>query len=353
MKRLTVILLVFMAIYGCREPFEFDFEEIDDPKVVIEGFISDRGSQHAIKVSYTATLDDFGVVDTQFIEDANVRIEDDLGGSTLLRHREAGVYLTSTQYRAQEGRTYTLVVTLANGDVYQSVPRTLPPASPATAQLEVTGATRLVLANNNLVEEEGASVTVTIDKDNERHYYQWLIGHYYIFEADKAIEEENRLCYVRDFDKARILLLQDNAIGAGEADQYSYEIDFIPIGKRMRHEFGVEGRLLTMNEDDYIFWEEVKSLAENTGGLFDAAPFTLEGNISNRSTGELALGYFGVYRESMEREFFTQLDLGFNLREFPDCELPPWPYQMPIPCEDCRVAARQENYGIVRPSWWR
>ena len=173
LKKFCFILLCFAAISGCREPFEFDFEEVDQRKVVIEGFISDLGTQHAIKVSYTATLD----------------------------------------------------------------------------------------------------------------------------------------------------------------------------------EFGVEGRLLTMTEDDYNFWDKVRRLAENTGGLFDAAPFSLEGNITNRNTGELALGYFGVYRESIDRQFFQLAELGVGSVPFPMCTIPPFA-TLPHPCEDCRVAATQENFGIVRPLWW-
>ena len=260
--------------------------------------------------------------------------------------------MTAPGYQAREGRTYTLVVTLADRIEYRSAPSIMPASSPAVAEIRIQGDTRATLSSNDLIENvEGASVIATIDKGADRHFYQWDITHYYIYQADLA-PQELRQCYVKDFDATRVELLQDNPLGAGEAERYDYEIDFIPVSARMRFEFGVEARLLTMNEEDYNFWLKVKRLAESSGGLFDAAPFSLEGNITNTNTGALALGHFAVYRESFDREFFVLGELGFPSRTFNPCTLPPMA-ELPHPCTDCREFLAQENYGVVRPQFWR
>ena len=359
-KNLIMISCFLLAIWACREPFDFSNAELGEPRVVIDGFLTDQAAAHKIRVSYTNRVSDVNEIENVPIEDATVIIEDDQGGFTSLSFTNGGLYETAPGYRAEEGRAYTVVVTLANGEEYRSLPRYLPQTSPATAQLEVKGAVKSLLTPNSVEEEEeGASIIATIDRDSERHFYQWLISYYFIFEADLTIYEANRFCYVKDTEIPKILLLQDNPVASGQASQLQYEIDFIPTDKRMKHEFGFEGRLLTMNESDYNFWESVKSLTENTGGLFDAAPYSLEGNITNTETGKPALGYFGVYRESMERIFFSQEDLGFISREFFPCALPPFPprtrvesFRDTLSCEDCRLTTLQENYGTVRPEWW-
>lgn len=349
MRRAIGIISLFILVLGCREPFDFDYPEVLNPRVVIDGFISDRPNGHAIRVSYSTTIDDRGFIETQFVENATVIIEDDQGSFTPLSHQASGIYLTAPQYRAQEGRTYRLVVTMPGGEVYRSAPKTLPAPGAATAQLSVSGDTREALVNNSLQEEEGALIKATIDKDNQRHFYQWLVARYFLFESD--LGDTFRFCYLRDTDLSRIITLQDNPLDGSGASQYEYELDFIPISAKMEHEFGVEGRLLTMTEDDYNFWDKARRLAENSGGLFDAAPFTLEGNISNRASDELALGYFGVYRETIDRVFFGQSELGFRFRTFPPCTIPPLA-DRPHPCEDCRLFYAQENYGIIKPEWW-
>lgn len=352
MKRLKIILLVVITIYGCREPFNFDYEEVENPQVVIEGFITDRDTLHDIRVSYSTNINDRGLIETQFIENASVRIEDDQGNFTTLRHREAGIYRTAPQYSAEEGRSYTVVVTLPNGEEYRSVTKTLPPPSPATAQLSYTGDTRQVLVENGVVEEEyGAQINATITKDGQRHFYQWIVNHYFIYEADLASSEEIRFCYVQEFDDTRVELLQDNPVTSSEAVSYDYELDFIPVTRRTRHDFAVQGRLLTLNEEDYNFWDKVKRLIENTGGIFDAAPFTIEGNIFNANTGERTLGYFGVYRESMDRIHFAERDLDLPPKFLPPC-VPPPGAPPDFHCFDCRTLISQENFGNVRPYWW-
>lgn len=352
MKKSYFFLIALLAVAACREPFDFGFPDIESERVVIDGFLTNRATEHEVRVSYTARINDDNIVETSFITDASVIIEDDQGGFTTLRHKRGGIYVTAPLFQAQEGRTYAVVVTLADGTVYRSAPSTMPAASPATAQIEIAGDTRETLLENNRIDNvEGASVTARIDKDGQRHFYQWDITHYYIYQADLAPMELAQ-CYIKDFDATRVELLQDNPLIGGETSNYSYEIDFIPITAKMRFEFGVEARLLTMNEEDYNFWLKVKRLAENTGGLFDAAPFSLEGNITNQATGELALGHFAVYRESFDREFFVLTDLGFGSRSFNPCTLPPMA-ELPHPCTDCREFVAQENYGVVRPPFWR
>lgn len=346
------LLLMFIAVYSCREPYDFDYQDVLEPTVVIDGFITNSGRAHLVRVSYSTTISERGYVETRFITDANVRIEDDQGGFTPLSHMRSGIYATAPQYAAQEGRSYKVIVTLSDGEIYESDYKTLPAVSPATAKLSFNGDVRPVLVNNSIQNEEGAVISVTINKDNDRHFYQWLIGHYFIIESDLAATSEVRFCYVRDFDESRVELLQDNPIGTGGTDEYSYEIDFVPITSKLEHDFGVEGRLLTLNEDDFNFWDKVKKQADNSGSLFDSAPYTIQGNIHNRATGEKALGYFGVYRESIDRVFFTQGDLGFGIEVFEPCSIPPMA-QRPHPCEDCRLYEFQENLGTFTPTWWR
>lgn len=353
MKKTFLTISFFLLVLGCRDPFDFEFAELQSPKVVIEGFISDRGTQHVVKVSYTARINDDNLIETQFIQDASVRVEDDLGGFTTFNHREAGVYLSAPNYQAQEGRTYTLVVTLSNGEVYHSEPKTMPPAAPARSQLSFEENIRSGLVNDELQDVEGVKISATIDKDNDRHFYQWIISNYWVYEADLAPEGAlEKYCYIQDFDESVIYLLQDNPVDAGGAATYEYELGFVPNDHMLEHDYGFEGRLLTMNQEDYEFWELVQKLSANTGGLFDAAPFSLEGNMTERASGERVLGYFGVYRESIDRVFFNQSELSFDRNTYPDC-VPPPGVPPDYHCYDCRTLLSQENFGVVPPVWWR
>lgn len=343
------LLALFIALSACREAFDFEYPDVLEPVVVIDGYVTNNGKAHVVKVSYSTTINNRGQVETDFITNADVRIVDDQGGFTTLNHRQSGLYLTAPQYAVQEGVSYQLVVTLSNGEVYRSEMKSLPPPSPASADISFRGDTRDVLSNNMIEQEEGALIEATIQKDGNRHFYQWVVGQYFVIQSDLA-PDVFKYCYMRDFDAAQVVLLQDNPAQGG-ISEYTYPIDFIPRSAKMKVDFGVEGVLLTLTEEDFQFWDAVRRQAENSGSLFDAAPHSIEGNIRG-ANGESVLGYFGVYRESLDRVFFTDAELGFNPVTYPSCTIPPMA-ERPHPCEDCRLYEYQENFGIFAPAWWR
>lgn len=347
--RVIISLALIVLVFGCREPFDFDYPDVLEPRVVIDGYITNSGKRHVVRVSYSTNINDRGLVETEFITNADVRIVDDQGSFTILDHRNNGIYETQPQYAAREGVSYQLVVTLSDGEVYESEIKSLPADSPAVADISFRGDTRDVLANNSIQPQEGALIAATIQKDGNRHFYQWVIGEWFIIQSDAA-PDELKYCYIRDFDAAEIVLLQDNPTVSG-VSEYTYPISFIPRGARMKVDFGVEAILLTLTEADYRFWDAVKQQSENSGSLFDAAPHSIEGNITG-SNGDKVLGYFGVYRESLDRVFFTEAELGFSPGTYPPCAIPPNAVR-PHPCEDCRLYEYQENLGVFTPAWWR
>lgn len=345
------LLLFFVAVFGCREVFDFDYDEVPEGRVVIDGFISDRGTSHVVRVSYSTTINERDLVETRFVSDATVRVHDDQGRTTQLTYDRAGMYKSAPLFRAEEGRSYQLEVVMPNGEVYESAMKSLPPPSPARAEVTVVGDTRTILSNNQVADERGARATSRVQQDGQVHYYQWLVGRLYVHNATQAFDEDLQFCYVRDLDLGRVQLLKDAPASPDQATAYDYELDFIPVTAKMDVEYGVEARLLTLNLEDFEFWDFVRGQIENTGGLFDAAPFSIRGNITNSATGEQALGYFGVYRESVDRYFFQYAELGFPAITVLPCITGPGA-QVPNQCTDCRLFETQENYGINRPAWW-
>ena len=353
MRQPIYTISIFLIVMGCRDPFDFDYSQEFEPRVVIEGFISDRDTLHNVKVSFSTSINKRGLIETQFVSDADVRIQDDQGGMAVLRHDQAGIYQTTPNFRAVEGRSYQLIVTLANGTAYRSAVKSLPAAAPARMDLQMRPVIRPGTVNNKTVEVEGAQIYTRIEKGTQRHFYQWLVYHYYIFEADAADSlAPEKFCYVKEFDETQVLLLQDNPLQSGGIPSYQYEVDFIPNDSKLEHDFGFQGHLLTMNEEDFNYWDQARKLSQNSGSVFDAAPFSIEGNITDEASGEPVLGYFGVYREQMDRIFFSQNDLGFAFNTFLDC------VPLPVPpeedsCQDCRALIADPNLGTTAPPWWR
>lgn len=369
MKTLRTLLygFVLVGLSTCVDPYEFEFQKDTEENFVIDGYLSNEHRVHQIRVSRTTHIGDFNGVVADYVTNATVVVIDDQGAEISFEHDDAGVYKSLGPVQALPDRAYKVRVTLINGTVYESNFQTLPEAAPMESELKYELGYQDVLVNNTIQEEQGVKVSAVVEKGAENQFYRWEMNHYFIIESDAGpgfrnpqeqrglTDTELRFCFIKDFPPQELYLLEN--ISNTPGDTYETEIEFIPISNKFEYVFVVEGRQLVMAEDAYRYWEDIQTLAENAGGLFDSAPFPVIGNITrvtdNPDGTVVGLGYFGVYNASVDRKFMTQASLGID-EEFAPCTVPPSPGGEPRPhqCQDCRLYEFPENYENSPPSWW-
>jgi hypothetical protein len=364
MKRgsLLIIITSFFVFTTCVEPYDFEYGEINDVGIAIDGYLSDLRGVHEVRVSKTTKLGDSFGVEIDYVINARVSIIDDLGASIPLAHTSLGIYKTDENAVAEEGRSYKIRVVLINGTVYESSLEAMPTNSPETINIEYKLGAKELSFGGVLEDTQGIELSTRITKDIETRFYKWEINHYFIRESDfapsRSIEEERtvendalRFCFVKDFIYPELYLQRDFTFDGNTGTSYSKPLQFIPITNRFEYQFVIEAYMLELNEKAFKFWEDINTIANNAGGLFDAAPFSVFGNIEQLGDDEpeRALGYFGVYRASMNRIFLTQTDLGLSIT-FNPCTPPMSPTTSA--CEDCRLYVFQENYENHPPAWW-
>lgn len=111
---ITVISLVII-ITSCEEVIQVDLNS-SDPKIVIEGVVTDQPGPYFVKITQTTDYYNPGTIPT--ISGAEVRISDNAGTEEILTEIESGIYQTQT-IQGVSGRTYTLNVTY-DGNVYEA-----------------------------------------------------------------------------------------------------------------------------------------------------------------------------------------------------------------------------------------
>ena len=96
----------------------------------------------------------------------------------------------------------------------------------------------------------------------------------------------------------------------------------------------------------YEFWKSVRQLTSNTGGLFDAAPSTIRGNVHALSDPtEMVYGYFGATGLS---EQYINVDRNAG-EGIPNSD-PPVFVPQPSACVVCdNNSYRTPN----KPRWWK
>jgi hypothetical protein len=370
MKRTSIlfILFSFLMFSTCVEPYDFEFGEIDDVGIAIEGYLSDLPGVHQVRVSKTTKLgDSFGVV-IDYVINAKVTIVDDLGGIIPLDHTTFGVYKTDENAVAEEGRTYKVRVILINGTTYESSFEVLPEKSSETSNISYEVTTRGTVINNINTQVPGIELVTNLRKDAQTRFYKWDVNHYLIIESDsgpnKTLEEEKtasdtalRYCFVKNNPFQELYLQRDFSDGSQTGTTYTKPLQFIPFNKDFEWQFAIESYMLEIDEKAFTFWEGIDNLSKSSGSLFDPAPYSVIGNIDRigDAAPERALGYFGVYRATVDRQILTQTSLGISLVTN-DCTVIPSqsPNPPPQPCQDCRLYTTfAENYQNRPPSWWQ
>jgi hypothetical protein len=108
MKKILFLTLPVLVLVSCQKEINIDLNS-SDPKIVIEGEITDTPGPYFIKLSKTVNFSD----PNEFppISDAIVIVSDNAGYSERLMEMQSGIY-TTHDLQGIAGRTYFLSVTI-------------------------------------------------------------------------------------------------------------------------------------------------------------------------------------------------------------------------------------------------
>lgn len=338
---------VLMLVISCVTEFQPDTVSIP-PSLIIEGQITDQPGPYTVKLTRTA---DYSYKSLNLLETgAVVTIEDNQGNrETLSEQQPGGVYLTKVNgIRGVAGRSYKLTIATRNGKRYESdleLLRAAPPIQKLYYEYTVEG--------NSVVSAKNQGWNVYLDmKDPETtgDYYRWDWVHY----------EPITICQKNQFSDGTVLGVaccsecwdivrcyncinvnsDANINGKSISRQFIMRVPY-----KSALSYYLEVQQQAISKGAYTFWKRVGQLTANTGGLFDAAPASVAGNIRCVSDpATLVFGYFGATGIS-EQSIYVDRKAGQGV---PDLD-------SPIPVPDPLACAACENNQFRTPSkprWW-
>ena len=354
---LTVTLITCIDPLGVQPS---DFEDL----LVVQGFITDDFGPHEIRITRIARFSGVAGEGEIKIEEADVRIIDDLGELVELKRMRgqrktlsvstifcspAGLsfsefmtdYRTPEDFKGNVGRTYTLEVVTTDGQVYRSEPQ-LMGHTPVIDSLHL--GFKVLPGLDPIVPGSSVEVFTTwTDPEEEENFYFWRInGIYRIFTPDTTIpgviccayEPRDGLaedCWIveRNLIGNRLVFSDERVngqtitlpIGQIEDDGLRFANTAVPPSKQ----YHVEVEQYMIPEEAFEFNQRIQTLSEINGEIFDPPPLSIRGNIFNvDDPEELVVGYFGAYQKQTRGIFLDKSLLEFTQR-FPD------------PCGDCRL----------------
>jgi len=110
-----IAIVITMFLSNCTEIIDFDLNEGENNRLVVDGSITNETKAHQVILSRTASY--YYNQQTPRETGAQVSITDGVNTYTL-NETEAGVYETQPDVTGEEGKTYTLNIKLTDGEVY-------------------------------------------------------------------------------------------------------------------------------------------------------------------------------------------------------------------------------------------
>lgn len=255
MKKITFFFLflpvLISALSGCGlEVVEVDLPQ-GEPKLVVEGSISNRPGPQVVKLSWTTSMNS---ADPVYENSAKVEIVDNEGNRSELSYAGQGNYQTGIT--GKPGLNYQLLIDI-KGVKYFAASH-----MPEAAQIDSVSYSYY---DESMIREEGYYISLhNLDSPDKEGYYRWIV-------------------WVND-------TLRGSANGIpGYFATHQLNLNNTPLSLQYPEPFqkGDHVRIETIKMDKTVFsyYQGLLELIINDGGLLGPVPANPGGNISGNSLG--------------------------------------------------------------------
>lgn len=353
----TYTYLIYSLLFwlgACVKPYNPETIQIE-PLLVVDGIVTDQVGQTNISLTQTADYKANSVNLT--VQKATVTVTDNTGQVIPFKEVRAGYYQPQqTGWKGTPGRTYTLNIATAEGKKYRSQPDLLKPVPPIDTVYYQYSRSSIP---GTQAYDKGFDVYVdTKDAETPGDYYRWdwqafeplLYCEIQITRNSRTgVETQTPLtCCTNCWDIKRcyacVTTMSDKLVnGKKISRQPVLRAPFESVSR-----YYVEVTQYSMSEAAFLYWKTVRDIASNTGGIFDAAPLTIGGNVANiTNPDERVLGYFGASGASTKAIYIDRTKTNDTPNLLPP--LPPLP-SFPPPCKVCEESIYRT---AVKPRWWK
>lgn len=259
--KLSLFIATLLLLTSCEKTIFLDMKQTE-PKIIIEGQVTDLATHNYVKISRSTGFYHTGIAPR--ITDATVTVEDDEGNIFSFIHYQgehpdsAGFYFPEVPFNGVMNRTYTLTV-VTEGKTF-------------TAQDKIL---RLVPLEKL---EYQINTNEQDDPEDPGRFYELLL---YVKEPKDTRDYYLFKCYrngVLEYaDENDIYFADDELIGEN--------IDGIPLPVFYEKDDVARVEVYSLTRNAFVFYRDLQKLLNNDGGMFGTPPANPRSNISNGGLG--------------------------------------------------------------------
>ncbi len=309
--RPSIIFLFLLNLAGCVTSYTPGKIE-DEQALVVEGLITDQPGVYTVEIALSTPLWSNGI--KMAMTGCTVWITDDNGGRfDLTEGVKFGTYLTDpATFRGEAGRVYTLHIIANNGLgnlYYESYPTKMiavPPVDSIYYEKRTFNQ-----AGFGIV--EGCQIFLnTHDPAGECRFYRWEYNETWEFSLPGDYMVLNKTCW-RSENSSRILIKSSSSLENEKISRFPLLAISNPVD-RLSVRYSLLVNQFSLNEDEFYYWEKIKNMTEETGGLYDVIPASISSNVyCPDDITRKVLGYFSVSAVKSKRIFIKDNFLENNM----------------------------------------
>jgi hypothetical protein len=316
LETLWVFLIFIMLLAACKESYVPPVVSINDPYLVVEGFINNGPDTTRINLTHTFKLDDTANVTPE--ANAVVMVEGKGGDSHQLTESGNGLYI-APGLSLNAAEQYRLHILTHSGKQYASDyvdVKTSPPIDSISWKYTDQGVQ--IYAN-------------THDPQNDSRYYRWEYNETWEFhsfyyseftyvngEIEPRIPDTIYTCW--HYNPSTTVLISSSAKLAQD-EIYQFPLVKIPANSwEISVEYSILVKQYVVTPDAYAFWQNLQKNTEQIGSIFSPQPSEVRGNIHNLAdSAEQVIGYISAGTLTQQRIFITPGQLpGWQGESYPD-----------------------------------
>jgi len=305
MKRIIYILiLIAITISNCTTPIIIPTTSANSNLLVVEGIINAGSDSTIITLSRTVLVSAKTTVNPE--TKATITVENATATVGTLTETVKGTY-ASKGLNLDITKQYRLRIKTSNGKTYASdlaTPKITPPIDSLGYNITGTGLQIYVNAH---------------DATNNTRYYRYDYRETWQFHAafqtgyisngtallNRTPAQDIYSCFASDTTSNTIL----NSTAALSQDVvYQFPIvSVVSSAEKIEQKYSILVQQVALTKDAYTFWDNLKKNTEELGGIFDAQPSSIAGNIHNvNDATEPVIGYVSVGTVQKKRIYITR-----------------------------------------------
>ncbi len=314
--KLVILFLLALAGFSCKKPYEPPEVSANNNFLVVNGVINgSAGGETIISLSRSRSLVDTVV----FIPEkgAQVFIESNQNEQYTVLEKADGDYKTSP-LSLLPSKQYRLRIKTADGKEY---------VSEFVDMLQTPA-----IDSVNWKQDEDVTIFVnTHDGQNKTRYYRWDFIETWEYHTvfDSILKFENGEVKFRDpseytfacYDSAAANnILVNSTVKLTEDVVSGFPIAIIPRNSpKISVKYSILVKQFALTPKAFEYWDILKKNSEDLGGLFDAQPAQLFGNIHNTSNlKEPVIGYITASEIKEHRIFIRESEVQKEASQ-PEC----------------------------------